>query len=152
MLWVYLNTILLGLVGVCICFFAFFDTYRVMSDSMLPVLEIGNRMTVDTHFYRFWGINQGDVIVFRDNYTDLNIVHRVIAVEGNMVTVKDRQLYVNDKIVGTVETATSSLGTLPEGTEMRVPAGFVFQKGDNAQLFYGLISKDDIIGKVVWSW
>jgi signal peptidase I len=85
------------------------EAYQIPSGSMIPTLQIGDRIFVNKFIYgvrlpfthiRLGAIrapHRGEVIVFahpRDRSTDL--IKRVVAVAGDTVELRDDVLYVND--------------------------------------------------------
>ena len=75
--------------------------FYIPSGSMLPTLQIGDRIVVDKLSYRLHPVHRGDVVVFRRpplehaNYSDL--VKRVIGLPGETVSSVDGQVYIDGK-------------------------------------------------------
>jgi signal peptidase I len=126
----------------------FFPVYRVVSDSMEPTYQKGTFIIVSRFFYSFFPIERNDIILMKPlkGVFEKGVwVHRVIGVEGDTVKVAHGTVQVN-----------KHASLFPEileiqAEEVTVPKGYVFQKGDNPNTIYGLISKDAIMGKVVFS-
>ncbi len=69
---------------------------------MLPTLVVGDRILVNKFSYQVLNSspNPGDIIVFKAPHDpDKHYIKRVVAVEKNIVQIKDYKLYVNNKIV-----------------------------------------------------
>jgi signal peptidase I len=73
----------------------------IPSESMLPTLEINDRLIVEKITYHFREPERGDVVVFsptealkEQNYKEA-FIKRVIGVPGDIVEVKNNAVYVN---------------------------------------------------------
>ena len=86
------------------------EAYKIPSGSMLPTLEIGDHIFVNKFLYGFmipgttikffqWRRpRQGEVIVFKyPDDTSKDYIKRVIGVPGDVIDVKNDELYVNGK-------------------------------------------------------
>ena len=149
------------------------QSFYIPSPSMVPTLDVGDRIMVNKLSYDFHSVNRGDVVVFKrpplelQNFPDL--VKRVIGLPGEQVSSKDGHIYINGKILDEPWLApgpTSFTGPLP-GDEhpqfnmpgpVTVPAGMYYVMGDNRtnsedSRYFGPISKSLIVGRavaVVW--
>lgn len=87
-----------------------YEPFQIPSGSMLPTLKIGDFILVNKYHYglrlpvlntRFVSNNDpehGDVIVFRyPEDTRINFIKRVVGVPGDVITYRDKVLYVNGK-------------------------------------------------------
>ena len=75
----------------------------IPSGSMLPTLQINDRLIVDKLSYKFNTPKRGDIVVFnptatleKQNFHDA-FIKRVIGLPGDKVEVKAGRVYVNDK-------------------------------------------------------
>ncbi len=89
----------------------FLEPYSIPSGSMIPTLEIGDRVFINKFIYgiRIPGTDivpfvivrppkRGDVIVFHNPIvTDKDYIKRVIGVPGDVIEVKDKVIFVNQK-------------------------------------------------------
>ncbi len=124
----------------------FFPNYRVVSTSMEPTFTRGTIIYVNRFYYQFKPIQRGDIVLLAPQekiFTKGVWVHRVIAVEGDRVTIEKQKVIVNDK-----ETQFSVLKT-NKYEDVIVPKGKVYQKGDSTNTIYGLVDKKAILGKVL---
>lgn len=154
------------------------QAFKIPSASMLPTLQIGDYVLVEPLRYglRFpwggwllrWATPQpGDVVVFshpRDSNQDF--VKRVVAVGGEQVEVRGKQLLVDGAprdLPGTVFVEGRERVQLHDVRDnfgpVWVPAGHVFVLGDNRDQsvdsrFWGFVGVDDVRGKadrIYWS-
>ncbi len=151
--------------------FAFgFRTYvaescYIPSGSMLPTLQINDRLMVDKLSYRFSNPVRGDMVVFQPpaklNIKE-NFIKRVIGLPGDLVEVKNGKVYVNGKVLTEKYVAepptytwTKTTSSDPQFTPARVvPEGQYLVLGDNRNNsldshYWGFITKDRIVGKAI---
>lgn len=103
----------------------------IPTGSMLPTLQLQDRVMVNKFIYRFKDIQRGDVIVFappeelnsKDDY-----IKRVIGLPGEKIEVKDSKVYVDDKAL--VEPYIAEPMTYTYGPVV-VPDDCLFVMGDN---------------------
>ncbi|NEO54969.1 MAG: signal peptidase I [Okeania sp. SIO3B5] len=76
----------------------------IPSGSMLPTLQINDRLIIDKLGYKFREPQRGDIVVFnptnelKTQYKDA-FIKRIVGVPGDRVELKNGKVYVNDKIV-----------------------------------------------------
>lgn len=87
------------------------QAYRIPSGSMEPTLLIGDHLFACKFFYgiklpftdkRILEIREprpGDIVIFRYPYERKDMVKRCIAVEGDVVEIKNKKVYVNNKLI-----------------------------------------------------
>ena len=107
------------------------EAFWIPSGSMIPTLEIGDRVLVNKFIYRFTEPERGDIIVFRsvDN-TDEDLIKRVVGIPGDTIAEKNGTLYVNGK--PQKESYTNK--NLPDRSSFAkttIPENHVFTMGDN---------------------
>ena len=155
---------------------------------MLSTLQIGDHILVSKFAYGLrlpypfdtlvfeWGKpERDDVIVFvypKDETKDF--IKRVVAVEGDRVRIRDKQLFVNGEAVENVYALYADPGRvipglrdnypqpLPDGSvePAIVPPGKLFVMGDNRDhshdsRFWGFVDIQGVKGKaflIYWSW
>ncbi len=150
------------------------QSFYIPSGSMLPTLQIGDRIIVDKLSYRFHDPHRGDIVVFArppledQAYSDL--VKRVIGLPGETISSKNGTVYINGKRL--VEPwlppgSQSATGALAGGDShpefdlpgpVKIPPGEYYVMGDNRQdsedsRFFGPIPRSLIVGRavaVVW--
>ena len=141
--------------------------FYIPSGSMLPTLQVGDRIVVDKLSYHLHGVHRGDIVVFRRpplehaDYSDL--VKRVIGLPGDTVSSVDGRVYIDGKPLAEPWLPTPEPMTSPspvaEGFSLihpyTVPAGEYFVMGDNRtnsedSRYFGPIPADLIVGKMAF--
>ena len=135
----------------------------IPSGSMLPTLQINDRLIIDKVSYRFTNPVRGDIVVFnptaeleRQKFHDA-FIKRVIGLPGDRVEVKAGKVYVNDQVLTekyldeAPQYNWKSTELTPDGI---VPEGHYLVLGDNRNNSYdshywGFVPKDKIVGKAV---
>ncbi len=129
---------------------------EVRGRSMEPTLRANDRVLVSKVDYRLGTPRLGDIIVF-DPPVDSSIpyVKRVIAVAGDVVEIRDGQVYVNGKPLIVSDAVTPTTAQSPQiRYPFTVPPGEIWTMGDNRPASsdsrtYGPDKIDAIIGKVI---
>ena len=132
--------------------------FRIPSPSMVPTLEVGQRVLVNRVGTHFGDPDRGDVVVFKPpvgantgrcgvDTTNLqacsqptkekaeeNFIKRVVGLPGDELFVKDNRVYINGKpldepYVNKADNSCDRLCNLPE--PITVPPGHFFMMGDN---------------------
>lgn len=141
--------------------------YKLPSGSMEPTLLIGDHILLDRS-QAAKSPQIGAIIIFEypeDSTKDF--IMRVVAIGGDTVEVKGKQLYVNGIAVKEPYIAHKETEMIPASQNPRdnsepqvVPAGTYFVMGDNRDRaydsrFWGTVQKDKVKGTVkdiYWSW
>lgn len=125
---------------------------RVDGPSMEPNFVHNNYVVVNKIAYLYSDIERGDVIVFPfpDNQEE-DFIKRIIGLPGDIVAVRNGQVYVNDQLIEEPYIITPHVRDY-EG--VTVPEGTVFVMGDNRNnssdsRAWGTLNIEDIIGKAV---
>lgn len=143
-------------VGVLIVFFVGQRTI-VFDVSMQPTLVEKDNLLVEKIGMRFGWLNRGDIIVFKEPEKDIQLVKRLVALEGDTVEIKDDKLYVNGKVflTGLDKEPVTVPGSVPEYSKLTIPKGYVYALGDNrTQSFdcreFGPVKKSSIAGRAIF--
>ncbi|WP_448587192.1 signal peptidase I [Thermocrinis sp.] len=106
------------------------QAYNIPSGSMKPTLLVGDFILVNKLVYRFSEPQRGDIVVFKYPIDPrIDFIKRIIGLPGDVVEVRDNQVFINGKPVGLVKleeveedgfTKILSQETLPEGVSYRV--------------------------------
>lgn len=127
----------------------------IPSESMLPTLEVQDRLIIEKISYLFKDPKRGDVVVFQpteileqQNYKDA-FIKRVIGIPGDTVVVKDGRVYVNDQ-----ELEENYIYETPEYDygPVSIPDDHYLVLGDNRNNSYdshywGFVPREKLIGK-----
>ena len=142
-----------ALVLILLVFYGLYRTTTVDGESMLPTLRPEDRVLVTKSYGE---PRRGDVVVVnipdsRGHSHDL--VKRVVAVGGDVVSVAQDVLYVNGQREGSPDVIVDPSDGA-NVSEMPIPAGTVFLLGDNRPVsydsrFFGPVPVTDVQGKVV---
>lgn len=128
----------------------------IPSGSMLPTLEINDRLIIDKLGYKFQNPDRGDVVVFsptdqlKSQYKDA-FIKRIIGLPGETVEVRDGLVFVDGQPL-----AEKYIAEEPQynwGPEV-VPEDSYLVLGDNRNNSYdshywGYVPRDHIIGRAI---
>lgn len=134
-----------------------FQPFRIPSGSMIPTLDVGDRIVVNKLSYRFGDPDRGDLVVFTTpdcedstspdwanctivgEYDDL--VKRIVGLPGDRLAIADDGVYIDGERLeepyvepGAMTVAQPPYGCTFPGTPEEpyvVPEGMVFVMGDN---------------------
>ncbi|MDD2390322.1 MAG: signal peptidase I [Desulfobacterales bacterium] len=156
------------------------QAFKIPSGSMKQTLLIGDHILVNKFIYGvkipFTDITlipvtkpeQGDIVVFRFPLEpEKDFVKRVVAVEGNVVEVRDKQVYVDGSPLDLKQAMYTDPHIFPKQFQPRdnfgpvtVPEHSIFVMGDNRDhsydsRFWGFVDLKALRGKaflIYWSW
>jgi signal peptidase I len=144
------------------------QTCWIPSSSMVPTLQVGDRILVLKAFFNWHDLHQGDIVVFSRPPDDQcgggvnDLVKRVIALPGQTIYSAGNTVYVNGRpLAQPYLPRHDPLGPpIPDATRLhpfRVPAGEFYMMGDNRAIscdsrYWGPIKGSSIIGRVVLLW
>ncbi|MBI1987438.1 MAG: signal peptidase I [Nitrospinae bacterium] len=156
------------------------QAFKIPSGSMIPTLVSGDHILVnkfiygvklpftDTTLIHFKEAQRGDIIVFKypeDEKRDF--IKRVVGLPGDMVEIRNKQVYVNRRPMKEHYAIYRDEGFLPDSASTRdnfgpvkVPSGHLFMMGDNRDnsmdsRFWGFLDERKIKGKaflIYFSW
>jgi signal peptidase I len=147
----------------------------IPSESMVPTLQVNDRLIIEKISYYFRSPERGDVVVFNPT-TNLKaqgfhdaFIKRVIGVPGDRVELKNGGVYVNDQrlseayvangaqtLIETCGNALGANGQAPPPPFLAqpeiIPKESILVLGDNRSNSYdgrcwGLVSKNDVVGR-----
>ena len=132
------------------------EAFYIPSESMVPTLEISDRVFVNKFIYRFHEPERGDIVVFKSvegsgEGGQEDLIKRVVGVAGDEVSVQDGVLFVNgerqkEPYVNKEFRDDSSYGPTT------VPEGKIFVMGDNRansrdSRFFGPVPFENVEGE-----
>lgn len=139
------------------------QTYSIPSGSMIPTLQIGDRILVDKLSYHLHGVGRGDIVVFskppleQQNINDL--VKRVIGLPGETISEVGGEIYINGKRLPEpwLQPGVKSVpGPNPVPFNLdkpyKIPQGEYYVMGDNRSdsedsRYFGPIPRSLIVGR-----
>lgn len=133
--------------------------FIIPTGSMIPTIEINDRVLAEKLTYRFSGEPEvGDVVVFDDPTGEHpQLIKRVIATEGQSVDVRDGKVWIDGEAIDEPYThgAISEPQAVPLPVE--VPKDNVWLMGDNRQnsgdsRSFGPQPIEKIRGKAFWTY
>ena len=175
-IWEYIKAIGTALILALIIRTSVVQAYKIPSGSMIPTLLIGDYLLankfiygpkipfIDKRLFVLTKPQKGDIIIFpspEDPSKDL--IKRVVAVEGDVIEERDKQIFINGKPIDEpyIQHTDSFLSGLRDNfSPYLVPKGKIFVMGDNRDQSYdsrywGCVDIKDIKGKALilyWSW
>lgn len=146
-----------AVLSVCVLFTFVFKISSVSGDSMLPTLHHGNQVLITA---RDWSVASGDIVVVsQPNIMEKVLIKRVIATEGQTVTVDAaaHQVLVDGVVLNEPYVAEPILKQGAWHYPITVPQGCVFVMGDNRNhstdsrdLEVGMIDTRYIVGEAFY--
>lgn len=107
------------------------EAFWIPSESMVPTLQVGDRVFINKFIYDFKEPERGDIIVFRNvEGQDEDLIKRVVGLPGDEVAVVDGVLIVN----GEPQEEPYLNKRFPDDSyygPTTIPEGTVFAMGDN---------------------
>ncbi len=113
------------------------EAFVIPSGSMEPTLQVGDRVLGNKFWFWFTMPHRQDIVIFSPPASAQlaagALIKRVVAVEGEVVEVRDRQVFVNGKPVAEPYLKERPQYVLPPTP---VPPGMLFVLGDNRNASY----------------
>jgi signal peptidase I len=128
------------------------EAFYIPSESMMPTLEVGDRVFVNKFIYRIAEPERDDIVVFESiEGSEQDLIKRVVAVPGDTVAVQNGVLFVN----GQLQEEPYVNDAFPDGSffgPTTVPEDSVFVMGDNRgnsrdSRFFGPVSISNVEGE-----
>lgn len=140
------------MVSVCVRAFVV-EPFIVPTGSMLPTIQLDERILCEKLSYRFGEVSVGDIICFESDYHDgLILVKRVIATGGQTVDIRDGNVYVDGMLSPWGKGITDALG-LDVTYPLTLGEDELWVMGDNRRessdsRVFGPIPKSCVVGHV----
>jgi signal peptidase I len=156
------------------------QAFKIPSGSMLETIQLGDHILVNKFIY---GVKlpfiektiipirdprHGDIAVFVPPHEpDKDYIKRVVGVAGDVIEVRNKQLFRNNKLITADYEVHTDPHLYPRGINPRdnfgpvtVPANHIFMMGDNRDSsldsrYWGPVHLDKVKGKafvIYWSW
>jgi signal peptidase I len=139
-----------------------FQTFWIPSSSMVPTIDVYDRVLVQKAFFTWHDVREGQIVVFSHPPLDHcpgegDLVKRVIALPDQTIYSSGNSIYVNGRLLAEPYLPQyDPLGPPIASSQhpYRVPAGEFYVLGDNRadscdSRYWGPITGSSIIGKVV---
>lgn len=129
------------------------EAFVIPSGSMEPTLQIGDRVLGNKFWFWFAEPHRRDIVIFAPpasaELAAGALIKRVVAVEGDVVEIRDGQAFVNGKSAAEPYVKERPQYILPP---TRVPQGMLFVLGDNRNASYdshvwGFVSRSHLKAK-----
>lgn len=132
------------------------QTSLIPSGSMIPTMQIGDRLFVNKFIYRFTLPKRGEIVVFRSvkEGDNKDFVKRCVGLPGDEIEIRDGLVFANGVHVTfpgvNVQRDYSQFGPV------RVPEGEYFMMGDNRpnssdSRYWGFVPEDHLLGKALFT-
>jgi signal peptidase I len=146
-----------------------FQTFFIPSASMVPTLQVNDRILVQKAFFNWHDVREGDIVVFTHPPLDhcpgppeSDLVKRVIALPGQTIYSSGNNIYINGRLLAEPYLPhPDPLGPpIPNASRQhpyRVPPGEFYMMGDNRAIscdsrYWGPIKGSTMIGRVILVW
>ena len=133
----------------------------IPSNSMIPTLDVGDRLVIEKVSYHFNPPTTGDIIVFEppeilqlQGYSkDQAFIKRIIGLPGQTIDIKNGVVYIDDRPL-----EEDYIAELPDYLwqgPVKIPQDQYFVMGDNRNNsndshIWGFLPKENIIGRAVF--
>jgi signal peptidase I len=128
-----------------------FQTFYIPSESMVPTLQVGDRIVVNKLPDDF---HRGNIVVFNkpDSWQAAHdvLIKRIVATEGETLEIKGNTVFIDGQEL--IEPYLAEGATMADYGPFTVPPGQVFVMGDNRTFSSdsrenGPVPVDDIVGR-----
>lgn len=133
---------------------------QVKGASMDPTFGSGDYIFTSKVTYKMRSFHRGDVIVFKSPHNpDIEYIKRIIGVPGDVVMVKDSEVYVNGRQLNepyiSAKTNLWEGGFSKNGEGTKIAEGMLFVMGDNRPRSsdsreFGPVTEESVIGQVFY--
>ncbi len=147
-----------------------FQPFSIPSASMVPTLDVGDRILVQKAFFNWHSVREGDIVVFKHPPADTDcsgpqgtdLVKRVIALPGQSIYSSGNEIYVNgrqlpENYLPKVDPLGPAIPGASASDPYQVPAGEFYVLGDNREIscdsrYWGPVKGSTMVGKAVLLW
>lgn len=127
--------------------------YEVPTGSMLPTIQLGDRVLCDRITFRFREPRVGDIVVLENPVAgDPPLVKRVVAVGGQELDIEDGWVYLNGVRQEEPYVVLERRGSFSLERPIAIPEGQLWLMGDNRaesadSRFFGTVSVEKVYGR-----
>lgn len=108
------------------------EAFRVPGRAMATTINLEDRIFVDKLFCRAADVKRGDIVAYQLGHDGAIFVSRVVALEGDTISLKDNTLRLNGEVVSEPYASYHEVPyVLPELEDTLVPPNHFFVLGDN---------------------
>lgn len=128
------------------------STTSIQGESMEPTLKTSDKLFVNRIKFMVDNVKRGDIVEFHSpNNGKDDFIKRVIALEGDVVEIKDNTVYVNGSALSEEYTSTGGYTTFRNENYWEIKKDEIFVLGDNRpnsndSRSFGPIKKNTIVG------
>ena len=130
------------------------EAYKIPSTSMVPTLEVGDRLLVNKFIYFFKKPQRFEVVVFKpppEVSNDKIFIKRIVGLPGDVVAVRENKLFVNGQAIDEDYINEPIFYQLPA---KEIPPEMVFVMGDNRNRshdshVWGTLPMENLLGRAI---
>lgn len=127
------------------------EPFRIPTESMVPTLEIGDRVLANKVAYDLSDVERGDIVLFESPVDGRVLIKRAVGLPGDTLEIRDGTLYLNDEPQEEPYLEPGARRPPPFGP-VTVPEGYFFAMGDNRMnstdsRSYGPLPGESLIGE-----
>ncbi len=108
------------------------EPFRIPSGSMIPTLQIGDRVLANKLAYDLSDIERGDIIIFQSPADGQTLIKRAVGLPGDNLEIRGGNLYLNGELQDGPYLKPDTQISQPFGP-VTVPKGHFFAMGDNRE-------------------
>ncbi|SPF41810.1 putative signal peptidase I-1 [Candidatus Desulfosporosinus infrequens] len=132
------------------------EARKIPTGSMLPTIQLNDRVIVDKIFFKEFGhLSHGDIVVFRpppSAHATEDFIKRIVGLPGDKLEIRDHITYINDQPLSepyVTDKSKNNFGPIV------VPKDSVFVMGDNRNnsddsRVWGFLPIENITGRTLF--
>lgn len=160
----YLETLVVAFVLAFVVRTTIAEARYIPSESMLPTLEVGDRLIVEKVTYRFSSVERGDIVVFEAPPRAMGngnaFIKRVVGLPGERIDIRAGQVFINGDALREPYILEAPRYPDPDWDALGLPGGLIpedalFVMGDNRNNsqdshVWGSLPLQNVIGQTVF--
>jgi len=153
---------ILAAVAIALLVRAFFiGNFKIPTTSMVPTLDVGDRLLSNDIIYKIRAPRRGEVVIFKyPEEPRRDFVKRMVGLPGEKVMLKNGRIYINGRQVSDKNIASRyyySDGYYGNEIEIGIPGESYFVLGDNSinskdSRYWGFVPEKNLVGKAVFTY